>query len=107
MRTGRSQAARCTVQRAANNYDPGPEFSFQVGVAAAIELVVGVAHGVGARAAEHHLEVDRLEALVDVAVDHARRAGDAFPGPEADVKAPAAFVLDERGEVALEDEKNF
>src|SRR5438270_671459 len=102
-KAGRSRAARSRASPGANNCDPGPEFSFQVGVAAAIELVVGVAHGFRARAAEHYLEVDRLEALVDVAVDHARRAGDAFPGPEADVEAPAAFVLDERGEVALED----
>src|SRR5690348_11554008 len=51
----------------------------QMRAAAAIELVVGIAHGFGLGRAEHHLEIDRLEALILIAVDHAGRAGDAFP----------------------------
>ena len=40
-------------------------------------------------------------------MDHAGRAGDAFPGPELDVESPAALLLDECGEIALEDEKHL
>src|SRR5579859_5379885 len=76
-------------------------------VAAPVQLVVGVPHGLGARLAEHHLEVHRLQALVHVAVDDARRTRDALPRPEPDVDALAALVLDERGEVALQHEEYF
>src|SRR5437763_14989048 len=96
----RRRTVRSTACRGANN----GAVSFQMGVTAAVELVVGVAHRFRARAAEHHLEVDRLEALVDVAVDHAGRAGDAFPGPAADVAGPGAPVLAEGGQVNAEDE---
>src|SRR5437879_13848879 len=79
----------------------GPS-AVQMGVAAAIELLVGVAHCVGAALAEHDLEVDRLEALVLEAVDHARRAGDAFPRAEPAAQLPPALVLDEHGQDALQ-----
>src|SRR3954470_15220619 len=81
--------------------------ALQVRVAPLVERVVRVAHRLGARAAEHDLEVHRLQALVDVAVDHTRRAGDAFPRPELDIDALAALVLDEGGKVALQDEEDF
>src|SRR3546814_12148126 len=51
----------------------------EVGIATLIEIVVGIAHRVGPRAPQHHLKVDRLEAVVHITVDHARRTGDAFP----------------------------
>src|SRR5712692_266406 len=76
-------------------------------VAARVKLVIGVAHGLRSRLAEHNLEINRLEAVVHVAVDHARRTRDAFPRPELDVDAPPAFVLDEGGEKALQHEEHF
>src|SRR5919201_1604884 len=72
-----------------------------------VELLIGITHRLRARLAEHNLKINRLEALVDIAVDDAGRAGDAFPGPELDVDAPAAFVLDERGEITLQHEEHF
>src|SRR5581483_1626643 len=41
----------------------------QVDVALRKQLLVGVAHQLGAGLAEHHLEIDRLEAFVNVAMD--------------------------------------
>src|SRR5207237_8413512 len=76
-------------------------------VAALVQLVVGIAHRLRPRLAEHHLKVDRLQALIHIAVDHAGRAGDAFPRPELDVDASSAFVLDEGGESALQHEEHF
>src|SRR5205807_6853557 len=73
-------------------------FFLKMCVAALVQLVVGVAHRFRPRLAEHHLKVHRLQALIHIAVDHARRAGDAFPRPELDVDASSAFVLDEGGE---------
>src|SRR5205807_8477891 len=65
-------------------------------VAALVQLVVGIAHRLRPRLAEHHLKVDRLQALIHIAVDHAGRAGDAFPRPELDVDASTVFVLDRK-----------
>src|SRR5262249_31215940 len=79
----------------------------QMRVAPTVQLVVRIPHGLGAGLAQHHLEVHRLQALVDVAVDDAGRAGDTFPRPEAYVEPPARLVLDERSEVALQHEEHL
>src|SRR5262249_30277905 len=63
----------------------------QVRVAAAVELVVGIAHRLGPSLAEHDLEIHRLQALVLEAVDNPRRTGDAFPRPQAPPQLPPAF----------------
>src|SRR5689334_2367933 len=78
-----------------------------MGVAALVELLVGVAHRLRAGAAEHDLEIDRLEAVVDVAVNDAGRAGDALPGPETRLEAAAGLVLDKDVEEAFEDEEHL
>src|SRR5436305_2082442 len=74
----------------------------QVVAALLVEVVAGVAHGVGPAAAEHHLEIDRREAVVLEAVDHAGRARDAFPRPEPRGEALAVLVLDDHVENALQ-----
>src|SRR4029078_6530404 len=66
----------------------------EVRIAALVELVVGVAHGLGLGAADHHLEIHGLERIVLIAVDHTGRAGDALPGPAPRGGAPARFGLD-------------
>src|SRR3982074_2757734 len=76
-------------------------------VAALVELVVGIAHGVRLAAAEHDLEIDRPEAVILIAVDHPRRARDAFPWAEPRGQALAALVLDEDVEKALQHEEAF
>src|SRR5438477_13030457 len=79
----------------------------QMGVAALIEILVGVAHCVGAAFAEHDLEIDRLEALILEAVDHARRAGGAFPRAKPAPQLPPALILDEHGQDALQDKEHL
>src|SRR5262249_24778562 len=79
----------------------------EVGIAALVEVLVGVAHGLGLAASEHDLEVDRLEAVVLIAMDDAGGTQDAFPRPEAGGEALAALVLDEDVEVALEHEETL
>src|SRR3979490_840200 len=76
-------------------------------VAPLIELVVGIAHGVRLAAAEHHLEIDRPEAVILIAMDPARRARDAFPWAQPRGQALAALVLDEDVEKALQHEEAF
>src|SRR5262245_33957579 len=63
----------------------------QVRVAALVERLVGIAHRVGPRAPQHDLEIHRLETLVLIAVDDARRTRDALPRTERTAQAPAAF----------------
>src|SRR5262245_28339634 len=70
-----------------------------------VELLIGGAHGLGLGAPDHDLEVDRLEAVVLIAVDDAGRTGDALPGTEPGGQALAALVLDEHVEVALQHEE--
>src|SRR5262245_18520755 len=70
-----------------------------------VELLVGVAHGLGLGAPDHDLEVDRPEAVVLIAVDHAGGTRDALPGTEPGGDALAAFVLDEHVEIALQHEE--
>src|SRR6516225_9663164 len=79
----------------------------EMGIAALVEVLVGVAHGLGLAAPEHDLEVDRLEAVVLISVDDADGTRNAFPGPEAGGEALAALVLDEDVEVALEHEETL
>src|SRR5262245_59010026 len=70
-----------------------------------VEFLIGVAHGLGLGAPDHDLEVDRLEAVVLIAVDDAGGTGDALPGTEPGGQALAALVLDEHVEVALQHEE--
>src|SRR5262245_36670783 len=74
-------------------------------VAPLVELLVGVAHGVGLAAPQHDLEIDGLETVVLVAVDHAGGARDAFPWAQAGGDAFATFVFDKHVEIALEHEE--
>jgi DNA-damage-inducible protein J len=46
----------------------------QVCVAVLVELIVRVAHGLGLAPPQHDLEIDRLEAVVLITMDHAGRA---------------------------------
>src|SRR5215469_3790365 len=77
----------------------------KMGVALLVKLVVGVTHGFRLAAAEHHLEIDGRETVVLIAVNHAGRAGDAFPRAEPRRHPLAALVLDEDVEKALQHEK--
>src|SRR6516164_4185597 len=79
----------------------------EMGIAALVEVLVGIAHGLGLAAAEHDLEVDRLQAVVLIAVDDAGGTRDAFPGPEAGGEALATLVLHEDVEIALEHEETL
>src|SRR3546814_19346731 len=53
------------------------------------------------------LEVDRLEAVVHIAVDHARRTGNAFPRPQARGNALPLIVLQKPRKKPLKNEENF
>src|SRR4029077_4705192 len=70
-----------------------------------VEVLVGVAHGLGLGAPDHDLKVDRLQAIVLVAVDDTGRTCDAFPRTQPGGEALAAFVLDKNVEVALQYEE--
>src|SRR5262249_59923835 len=74
-------------------------------VAPLVELLVSVAHGLGFAAPQHDLEIDGLETVVLVAVDHTGRARDAFPWAQAGGGALATFVVDKHRDVALEPEE--
>src|SRR5438045_7373134 len=74
-------------------------------LAPAIEIVVGIAHSLRRGAAQHDLEVNGLEAIVDIAVDHAGRAGDALPLSEPRLDALPGLVLEEDGEEPIEHEE--
>jgi hypothetical protein len=62
-----------------------------VGVAALVEIAVGIAHCLRLAAAEHDLEPYRLEAFILKAVNDAGRTGDAFP--RAELSADAVILL--------------
>src|SRR5215471_13942754 len=79
----------------------------EMGIAALVEILVGIAHGLGLAAPEHDLEIDRLEAVVLISVDDAGGTRNAFPGPEAGGEALAVLVFDEDVEVALEHEETL
>lgn len=76
-------------------------------VAIGIQIVVGIAHGLGLAPTQHDLEPDRLERVVVVAVDHTGRAGDALPGPQPGLQAAAVLILDEHIEQPLEHEEGL
>src|SRR5262249_58950258 len=74
----------------------------EMGIAPLVEVLVGVAHGLGLAASEHDLEVDRLEAVVLIAVDDAGGTRDAFPRPQTGGEALAPLALDKHLQIALE-----
>jgi hypothetical protein len=76
-------------------------------LAAAVEVVIGVAHRLGTPPAEHHLHVHRLQAVVVEAVNNPGWAGDAFPCPELAADLPTVFVFEKHCQIALEDKKNL
>src|SRR5687768_6059466 len=76
-------------------------------VATGIQFVIRIAHCFGPATAEHNLEVNRLKAVVIVAVNHASRTGDAFPRSQTLRYLATVLVLDEHVEMALEHEENF
>src|SRR5262245_15812735 len=84
-----------------------PSHRLEMRVAALVELVVRIAHGLRLGAAEHHLEIDRLERIILIAMDDASRARDAFPWPEPRGDALAALILHEHVEIALQHEEAF
>src|SRR5262245_36703493 len=74
-------------------------------VAALVELVIRVAHRFRLAAAEHHLEIDRLERVILIAMDDASRTRDALPWPESRGDALAALIFHEHIEIALQHEE--
>src|ERR1700688_2160916 len=78
-----------------------------MGVSLLVELFVRIAHGLRLAAPEHHLEIDRREAVVLIAVNDPGRTGDAFPGAEPRGQALAAFVLDKDVEETLQHEEDL
>src|SRR5215831_14943787 len=77
----------------------------EVRVALRLKPRIRVAHEVGTCAAEHHLQVRRLEADVLEAVDDVGRRGDAVPAPEHGLLTVAGAVLEEDLYLAVEDEE--
>src|SRR5262249_12599416 len=106
-RMAATQATSTTRIRYSNSQSRRDSHRLEMRVAALVEILVGIAHRVGLGAADHYLEIDRLEAVVLIAVNHSGRTGDAFPWPEPRGEALAAFVLDEHVEKALQHEKAF
>src|SRR3954463_15285318 len=106
-----STACICTLQLVSltleqANRDTAPRsHRLQVRIPLLVEVLVGVAHGLGLGAPDHDLKVDRLQAVVLVAVDDASRTGDAFPGAQPRGEALAALVLDEDVQVPLQHEE--
>src|SRR5262249_9840675 len=76
--SSRRQRARCS-------------HSLQVRIPPLVELVVGVAHGLGLAASKHDLEIDRPQAVVLIAVDDAGGTRDALPWAETRGDALAAL----------------
>src|SRR5215510_5027069 len=74
-------------------------------VATIVELVVRVTHRLRLAAAEHHLEIDRLERVILIAMDDTSRTRDALPWPEPRGDALAALILHEHIEIALQHEE--
>src|SRR3984893_4285610 len=71
------------------------------------QFLIGIAHGFGLAASDHDLKIDRLQAVVLIAVDNSRGAGDAFPGAEAAGDPAGVFIFDEDVEMALAHEEDF
>src|SRR5260370_1405110 len=66
-----------------------------------------ISHGFGLAASDYDLEIARLQAVVLIAMDDPRRAGDALPGAEPACDLAAVFILNENVEISLQDEKDF
>src|SRR5690606_21105670 len=79
----------------------------QVGVSFRKQLGILVTHSLGPAAADHHLKIDWLQAVLLESVDDPGRAGDALPRPHAGFPAVALFVFDEPVQIALEYEKHL
>ena len=71
------------------------------------QTFIGVAHGLRFAAADHHLKIHRFKALVDIAMDHPGRAGNAIPLAQSYLAPITVFILDEHGKSALQHEKGF
>src|SRR5262249_12089300 len=71
------------------------------------QRVVGVAHRLRPGAAQHYLEVHRLQAGIDVTMNDARRAAYAFPWTQARGQALPAFILEENVQEALQHEEDL
>ena len=72
-----------------------------------LQVAVGVRHQVGPGLAEHHLQVRGLEAHVGEAVDDVGRARHTVPRPEHGLGAMPGAVLEEDGDLALQDEEDL
>src|SRR6266545_3995893 len=105
--------ARLTVARHGEHLTTGSASELsrprhtEVGVALGLEPGIRVGHQIGARAAEHDLEVRGLEAHVLEAVNDARRCGDTVPAPEHRLLAAPGPVLEEDLHLAVEDEEHL
>ena len=72
-----------------------------------LERGVGIGHEIGARLAQHHLEVCGLEADVDEAVDGVGWAGHAVPRTQHRLDPVAGAVLEEDLDLPAEDEEHL
>jgi hypothetical protein len=72
--------------------------SFEMIVSMLVEVWVSVSHRFRSRSSEHNLKIYRLQAVVDVSVDHSWRACNAFPRAKASFDAVSGFVLEEDGQ---------
>jgi hypothetical protein len=79
----------------------------QMRIAPLIEFFVGITHRLWLAAAEHDLEVDRLQAVILVPMDDAGRARYAFPRTQPLGDTLARLVLDEYVEMTLQNEENL
>src|SRR4029450_8400576 len=75
--TGAAKIARMPIlqgQMTSGSTGPPVSHRLQMRISPLVQVVVGVAHRLGLAAPDHDLEIDRLEAVVLVAVDDAGRA---------------------------------
>src|SRR5262249_59347539 len=79
----------------------------RVGVAIGEQRGIGVAHKFWIRFSRHHLQIDRLDAVVAITVDDARRTRDAIPRSQGDLDPPPVLLLEEHDESALQDEEHL
>ena len=78
-----------------------------MGITTLIKFVVGITHCFRLSATEHHLKIDRLKAVVMIAMNDASRAGNAFPWSEALFDFAAFLILNEYIEMTLQNEENL
>ncbi len=72
-----------------------------------VKFVVGITHCFRLSATKHHLKIDRLKAVVMVAMNDASRAGNAFPWPETLFNFMAILILHEDVEMTLQNEEDL